>query len=282
MKPVNKYLLWGSISLLLTGLLSCTGTRTTTIPHAEKGTLLFVDQSDNGFVLRGNRSLIKYDFRNHPSDRFDFDLTIDEAGLSTDLRIYAFNSDFQNFYILDKYLNIISQFTFNDYFDFLVRHPVLVNGQNIWLYNQSEHKLQEYSAQLRFLNESRNLDWEIPGVRVDQLIFHRNEIYLADHSKGVFIFDYAGRLKKRIPLPVVSRDIQIDRSMSRIYAYFSNQWHVIDPDQQIPAYVTLELPDSPLLEETQDYIFQNGKIYFWNVAKQQIETFANDHILLKN
>ncbi len=283
MKPAKKCSLLISLSLLLWLVMaSCTGTRTTTSNTLiDQGTLLFVDQSDNGYVLRGQRSLVKYDFRNHPADRHDFDLSIHDAGLSTDLRIYAFNSDFQKFYILDKYLNEISQYAFNEYFDFLVRHPVLANGQNIWLYNQTEHKLQEYSTQLKFLTETRNLDWEIAGVRVDQLIFHRNEIYLVDHSRGVFIFDYAGRLRQRIPFPTVSRHVQIDKAMSRIYAFFANQWHVIDPDEPIPGYVPLNLPFTGDFDERQQLIFQNGKIYRWNRTMQEIEVFENTHIIMR-
>lgn len=281
MKPEIKFFLTISATLCLSLFVACSGTRNTTTSPIDQGTLLVVDQSDNGYVLRGQRSLIKYDFRNHPSDRYDFDLTIQDVGLSTDLRLFAFNSDFQRFYILDKYLNVISHYAFNEYFDFLVRHPVLANGQNIWLYNQTENKLQEYSTQLEFLTESRNLDWEIPRVRVDQLIFHRNEVYLVDHSRGVFVFDYAGRLRQRIPLPTLSRDVQIDKIMSRIFAFFSGQWHVIDPDDSIPAYEPINLPELENLANTDQVIFQNAKIYVWNTDMQQMEVMENQFILPK-
>lgn len=279
MNPVRKSYLTSSTVLILGLLMACSGTRHSRTPPIDAGKLLVVDQADNGYVLRGQRSLIKYDFRNHPTERYDFDLTIQDVGLSTDLRLFAFNSDFQRFYILDKYLNMISQYAFNEYFDFLVRHPVLANGQNIWLYNQTENKLQEYSTQLEFLTESRNLDWEIPGVRVDQLMFHRNEIYLVDHSRGVFVFDYAGRLRQRLPLPTVSRDVQIDKVMSRIFAFFSGQWQVIDPDDAIPAYEPINIPELKNLANTDQVIFQNAKIYVWNTDMQQIEVMENQFVL---
>ncbi len=282
MKPAKKCFLIINFLCLVVLAISCTGSKKSTTSLIERGELMFVDQSDNGYVLRGQRSLIKYDFRNHPIDRHDFDLSVRQAGLSTDLRIYAYNPDFQNFYILDKYLNEISRFSFNEYFDFLVSHAVLANGQNIWLYNQSENKIQKYTSQLEFLDESRNLNWEITGVKVDQLIFHRNEIYLVDHRKGVFIFDYAGRLRQRIPLPMVMQDVQIDRSMSRIYAFFSYQWHVIDPDQKIPVYEPLNIPELSEFTVNDNIIFENGKIYHWNKALQKIEVIDNGHILLQN
>lgn len=281
MNPAKRCFLFISSFLFLSLIIGCIGSRDTTTPLVNRGKLLFVDQSDNGYVLRGQRSLIKYDFRNHPTDRYDFDLSIHEAGLSTDLRLYAFNADFQKFYILDKYLNEIAQYAFNEYFDFLVRHPVLAHGQSIWLYNQTENKLQEYSTQLRLLTETRNLDWEIPGVHVDQLFFHHNDVYLVDHSRGVFIFDYAGRLRQRIPLPTVSRDVQIDKSMSRIYVYFGNQWQVIDPDDTIPGYTPLNLPFLADYNGRQQIIFQNGKIYQWDEFMQQIEVYENPHIILQ-
>lgn len=282
MKPAKNCFLIISFLSLLVCVISCTGTRKSSNSLIEWGELMFVDQSDNGYVLRGQRSLIKYNFRNHPTDRHDFDLSVRQAGLSTDLRIYAYNPDFQNFYILDKYLNEISHFSFTEYFDFLVSHAVLANGQNIWLYNQSENKIQKYTSQLEFLDESRNLNWEISGVTVDQLLFHRNEIYLVDHRKGVFIFDFAGRMRQQIPLPMMMRDIQIDRSMSRIYAFFSYQWHVIDPDQKIPAYEPLNITGQAQFTINDNIIFENGKIYHWNIDLQKIEVIENDHILLRN
>ena len=260
--------------------MGCSGSKNTTGTLVEQGKLLFIDQSDNGYVLRGRRSMIKYDFRNHPTDRYDFDLTIHQAGLSTDLRIYAYNPDFQKFYILDKYLNEITQFSFNEYFDFWVSHPVLANGQTIWLHNQTENKIQQYSTQLKFLDESRNLDWEVPGVHVDQLFYHQNELYLVDHSLGIFVFDYAGRLRKRIPVPAPTRDVQIDRTMSRIYTYFSQQWHVMDPDEIIPRYTPLEIPDKIGGNGNNGLIFENGKIYFWDSTLQKIGVRKNNLILL--
>lgn len=281
MKPVKKYYLVIKLVLFLALAVSCTGTKKSNTSLIERGKLMFVDQSDNGYILRGQRSLIKYDFRNHPTDRYDFDLSIYQAGLSTDLRIYAFNPDFQKFYILDKYLNEVSHFSFNEYFDFMVSYPVLANGQSIWLYNQTENKIQQYTTQLKFLDETRNLDWEIPGVHVDQLIFHRNEIYLVDDRKGIFIFDYAGRLRQRIPVSEPMWDVQIDRTMSRIYAYFSQEWHVIDPDDRIPSYEPIDIPGLSGLNINDNVIFENGKIYKWNVTQQKIEVIENNQILLE-
>lgn len=282
MKPVKKYFLSIKWLFLAAIVFSCSTSRKPTTGFIERGQLMFVDQSDNGYVLRGQRSLIKYDFRNHPTDRYDFDFSVLETGLSTDLRIYAFNPDFQTFYILDKYLNEITHFSFNEYFEFLVSHPVLANGQNIWLYNQTENKIQKYTSQLKFLDETRNLNWEIPGGRVDQLIFHNNEIYLADFQKGIFIFDYAGRLRKRIPTPLLTKPIQIDKSMTRIYAYFSNQWQVSDPDKQIFDFRPLNITQLEEYNSNENIIFENGKIYRWNTIKQKIEVIENNDILPQN
>jgi len=278
MNPAKLFLQYLSIFGFLVFGAGCSGTQSTVTRITDAGTLVAVDQSDNGYVLRGRRSLIKYDFRNHPSDRYDFDLTIQEIGLSTDLRLYGFNSDFQKFYILDRYLNLISHFEFNEYFDFLVRHPVLANGQNIWLYNQTENKLQEYSTQLEFLTETRNLNWDIPNVRVDQLLFHRNDVYLVDHSRGIFVYDYAGRLKQRFPLPERSSNVQIDKVMNRIFAWFTGSWNYLDPDETIPAFRKVNFPFADHHNQPDQVIFQNGKIYIWNRDRQEMEVLENRYL----
>src|SRR5690625_82817 len=110
---LNPLFKW-TLLLLVALLTSCSTTRDHVSARAERGRLVFVDQSGNSYLLRDQRSLIKYNFRNVPVDRYDFDVSVWETGMSSDLRFYAFNRDFQSFYILDQYLNKISQISFSD------------------------------------------------------------------------------------------------------------------------------------------------------------------------
>src|SRR5690625_7781126 len=98
---LNPLFKW-TLLLLVALLTSCSTTRDHVSARAERGRLVFVDQSGNSYLLRDQRSLIKYNFRNVPVDRYDFDVSVWETGMSSDLRFYAFNRDFQSFYILDQ------------------------------------------------------------------------------------------------------------------------------------------------------------------------------------
>lgn len=270
MKQASGLILFNKLLFLLL-LSACSVSRQGQTTAPERGELVFVDQSENGYILRGKRSLIKYNIRNIPVNRYDFDVSVWQTGMSTDLRFYAFNNDFQTFFILDQYLNEITQFSFSTYLDFMAIHPVLVNGHMIWLYNPAEHKLEKYTTQMELVSSSRNLNQDIPRLQVDQMIFHKNQIFLNDHHKGIYIFDFSGRLIRQIPLPRQTRDAQIDLSASQLFIYSDNQWHSLDLHQRILQPRKVLLPEE--LIRTPSLIFQNGKIYHWNTEALEIETF---------
>lgn len=258
--------------MILTG---CGSSRTSITSSAGRGQLVFVDQSDNAYILRGSRSLVKYNYRNVPTDRYDFDVSVRETGLSTDLRFFAFNRDFQKFYILDQYLNEVSRFAFSDNLDFMAEYPILADGHMIWLYNPSENKLEKYTTQLEPVTATRTLSYDIPRLKVDQLLFHKNQVFLNDFGKGVYVFDYSGRLIRQILLPVQTRNAQIDHHTSRLYAYFRNDWYFVDLYPRIPETEKVILPSE--VAYSTDLIFQNGKIYRWNTEAQAVEQFSTEN-----
>lgn len=272
MKPVKKLFLFRSLPFLLVMILTaCSTTQRSQSSRPDRGELIFADQSDNAYILRGQRSLIKYNIRNIPVDRYDFDVSVWDLGMSSDLRFYAFNRDFQTFYILDQYLNEISKISFSETLDFMASHPILVQGQLIWLYNPSEHRLEQYNLQLERTASSRNLSRDIPRLRVDQLLFHKNQIFLNDFNQGIFIFDYTGRLLRKIPLPRQTEKAQIDQSSSFLFVFTDREWHILDLHKRILQPDRMDLPEE--VDDIRGLIFQNGKIYHWDPEKLSIESF---------
>jgi len=271
MKPVKKSYLIHRLPLLLMLLFyACSTTQKSQSSRPERGQLVFVDQSENSYILRGQRSLIKYNIRNIPANRYDFDVSVWQTGMSSDLRFYAFNRDFQTFYILDQYLNEVSQIPFAKTLDFMVSHPILVQGQLIWLYNPSEHRLEQYNLQLEMTASSRNLSRDIPRLRVDQIMFHKNQILLNDFNEGIFLFDYSGRLLRKMPLPRQTENAQIDQSSSYLFVFVDHEWHILDLHQRNLQLKKFELPR---VDNTSSLIFQNGKMYYWDPEKLQTESY---------
>jgi|GEM_PF-3469287 len=265
---LNPLFKW-TLLLLVALLTSCSTTRDHVSARAERGRLVFVDQSGNSYLLRDQRSLIKYNFRNVPVDRYDFDVSVWETGMSSDLRFYAFNRDFQSFYILDQYLNKISQISFSDKINTMIRYPILVQGQMIWLYNPAENRLEQYTPQLELVSSSRNLSRDIGRLSVDQLLYHKNQVYLNDFDEGLYLFDYTGRYLRKIPLPRQTEKAQIDAATSYLFVFIHREWHVIDLHQRMVRPQKIELPEE---FRRSDIVFQNKKIHRWNPDKVEVES----------
>lgn len=268
-KKSNRILNRWSLLLLAILLASCGTTRSHQTARAERGHLVFVDQSGNSYLLRDQRSLIKYNFRNVPVDRYDFDVSVWETGMSSDLRFYAFNRDFQNFYILDQYLNKVSEISFSEKLNTMVRFPILVQGQMIWLYNPTENRLEQYTPRLELISSSRNLSRDIGRLSVDQLLYHKNQVYLNDFDEGLYIFDYTGRYLRKIPLPRQTKKAQIDASSSYLFVFIDRDWHVVDLHQRMVRPQKVDMPEE---FRRDDLIFQNKKIHRWNSGKVEIES----------
>jgi len=144
---------------------------------------------------------------------------------SNPLKVLLYYKDFSTIVILDRFLNERSTL------DLRKHHLVQVTaiGQsydnNIWVFDELDLKLKKIGDDGRLIDQSNDFrlvfdSTPSPAVIIDQEKF----VYLYDPSKGIYLFDYYGGFKSRVPftgwsdIRVVGKSI-FGRDADRLYRY---------------------------------------------------------------
>jgi hypothetical protein len=117
------------------------------------------------------------------------------------LRTVLFYKDFRTVLILDRLMNLVNTIDLRKVNIFQVRAICLSYDNNIWVFDEQQSKLRKVGEDGRILSETADLrlaleEAPVPVSLADQDRF----VYMYDPQKGVYIFDYYGALKQKIPL----------------------------------------------------------------------------------
>ena len=133
--------------------------------------------------------------------------------------------NFSNIVLLDKYLNVINSINLRDK-NILRAEAITISYDNhIWVYDELENKLKKIDDSGNILSETvdfRQLFEEAPTPK--RIIDHDGFVYLYDPLGGLYIFDYYGSLKRKLPFPGWSDFAVIGKSIygfdaQKIYKY---------------------------------------------------------------
>lgn len=121
--------------------------------------------------------------------------------VSNPLKILLFYKDFSTVVALDRYLSVISTIDLKKY---SILQPVAIGlsyDNNIWVYDEYDHKLKKTDEQGNALMETTDFRSVFNQTISPQKIINDNGlVYLADTLNGVFVFDNYGSFQKKIPL----------------------------------------------------------------------------------
>ena len=150
----------------------------------------------------------------------------------TSLRILVFYEEYQEYVILDRFLNQTSSYTFTPEHIGFAKTISLAADNRIWLFDNTDFSLKKYDPilQTNILITSLDLLLDPAEFDINFIREYQNLLFVNDKNKGVLLFDNLGNYKK-----------------------------------------TLEYPGLDFIGVYQDEIFflQNGRIYFYNVYKDQ-------------
>ena len=121
--------------------------------------------------------------------------------VSNPLKVLLYYSDFATIVVLDRMLNVRNTIDLRKQNILQVRAIGQSYDNKIWLYDEVENKLKK-------IDEDGKLLWETPDFRqlfgdvlMPQKIFDQDQyVYLYDSARAVFVFDYYGALKNKIPI----------------------------------------------------------------------------------
>jgi hypothetical protein len=128
-----------------------------------------------------------------------------EAWNSTKILLYY--DDRQELLLLDRFLAPIATTRLREVVDDgLVRAATLAPDDNLWLFNESNLTLQQYSSAQRRITVSTPLDILLGRTKPDFRFLreYQNNLYLVDRTSGVWLFDNLGNFRKRLPIAGLS------------------------------------------------------------------------------
>jgi len=115
--------------------------------------------------------------------------------------LLAFYDDRQQVLLLDRFLAPLSEIRLADYIDGTVRTATLAPDGLLWLLDESALTLREFDPQALRVVQNTPLDLIIGRSRPDFRFLrqYQNNVYLVDHTSGVFVFDNLGNYRKKLP-----------------------------------------------------------------------------------
>lgn len=120
--------------------------------------------------------------------------------------LLAFYDDRQQVLLLDRFLAPLAEIRLADYFDGTVRAATLAPDGLLWLLDESALTLREFDPQALRVVQSTPLDLIIGRSRPDFRFLrqYQNNLYLVDHTSGIFVFDNLGNYRKKLPFAGLS------------------------------------------------------------------------------
>lgn len=174
--------------------------------------------------------------------------------------------DYSTIVLLDKYLNVLTNINLRQQNIFKVKAVTTSYDNNIWLYDEQENKLKKIDDTGNKLFESvdfRNLFDSVPTPQ--KIIDNDGFVYLYDPEKGLYIFDYYGSFKSRLPF-INWKDITvIDKS---IYGFDRENLYRYTPP--MPDVKTFSLPTA--VQNNTSLKVSNHRIYI--LKNQQLEIYS--------
>lgn len=117
--------------------------------------------------------------------------------------LLVFYDDRQQVLLLDRFLAPLSEIRLADYLDGTVRTATLAPDGLLWVLDESNLTLREFDPQALRVVQSTPLDLLIGRSRPDFRFLrqYQNNLYLVDHTSGIFVFDNLGNYRKKLPFP---------------------------------------------------------------------------------
>lgn len=145
--------------------------------------------------------------------------------VSNPLKVLLYYKDFGTIVILDRFLNTRGTVDLRKLQLFQVRAIGQSYDNNIWVFDELDSRIKRISEDGRILDQSTDLRQVFDSVPSPQFIVDQNrQLYLYDSLKGVYLFDYYGAFKNRIPFTgwsefAVIANVLYGRDAGMLYRY---------------------------------------------------------------
>ena len=164
-----------------------------------------IDNLDNLYLLSSTNQIKKLNANGDSVGIYNAVRKFGQATLidvSNPLKVLVYYRDFATIVMLDRFLNQINSIDLRKQNILQVRAIGQSYDNKIWVYDELESKLKKIDDDGSVLQETPDFRQLFETAPSPQKIFDQDKyVYLYDSAQAVFVFDYYGALKNKIPIP---------------------------------------------------------------------------------
>lgn len=177
-----------------------------------------------------------------------------------------FYKNYSTIVLLDKYLNVLTGINLRKQNIFQVKAVTTSYDNNIWLFDEQDNKLKKIDDGGNNLFETVDFRLLFDSVPTPQKIIDSDGfVYLYDPERGLYIFDYYGSFKNKLPF-LHWTDIAVIEK--QIYGFDKDHLYRYTPPFPNVKKYTL----SPELQNNNSIKVSNHRIYV--LKNQQLEIYS--------
>lgn len=180
-----------------------------------------IDKKKHLYIADTEGNITQYDSLGHQLLTYSPEKigTVTSMTTSQTMRLFIFYRDFQEYVILNRFLDQTSRQKFVQEEVGFVKLATLSSDNNIWIFDDTEVSIKKYSPQLNKVITKTSLDlmFNNQSQEVTSLQEYENLLYLVDQKSGILIFDNLGNFKKKLAYTGVTGLTVFDRKMYIIH-----------------------------------------------------------------
>lgn len=231
---------------------------------------LAVDNLDNLYIISSTGQLKKY---NSAGDSVGVHNGVKRFGelyaldVTNPLKLLLFYKDFSAVVVLDRLLTLRAAVDLRK-LDIIQTSAVgLSYDGNIWLFDAYDNKLKKIDEQGTLLLETPDFRTIFgDAVQPQQIIDQAGTVYVYDPAAGLFLFDYYGAFKKKLP---ITGWLNIAVWNNYITGIQDNQLQFFNTATLLSGTRALPVAQQPL----QNLRISNNKLFYWTADSVRIYNY---------
>ena len=178
-----------------------------------------------------------------------------------------FYQNYSTIVLLDKYLNVITNINLRKQNIFQVKAVTTSYDNNIWLFDEQDNKLKKINDAGNNLFETVDFRLLFDSIPTPvRIIDSDGFVYLYDPEKGLYIFDYYGSFKNKLPFLNWTDIAIIDK---QIYGFDKNYlYRYLPPAPDLKKYKlteSLQNNNSIKVSNHRIYILKNQRLQIYSL-----------------
>ncbi|HAS45438.1 MAG TPA: hypothetical protein DCS93_33450 [Microscillaceae bacterium] len=161
-----------------------------------------IDQKKHLYIADSDGNVVQYDSLGKRLLVFSPDKigTVTAMAASQTMRLFVFYRDFQEYVMLNRFLDQTSRQKFEVEEIGFVRLATLASDNNLWVFDENDLSIKKYNPQVNKVIAKVALDLML-GNQPHEVIYlkeYQNLLYLVDKNSGIWVFDNLGNFKKKL------------------------------------------------------------------------------------